>query len=244
LMGPHRRDLILPLRPGILHSTQFAYKLTPIPPQTLLSIIYCTCLLASLMLFPPLFYAMYNPSLLYIIFLLAHLMQDIPSSLLHMYKLPYFSLYIIHGPLKPSCASYTPFSLSINFFFSLFQKLNSLSNVAALPALLWWITLYLEYQSVCPFVRIGSTHPLSPQEVCLPIGTKGVGNTLLRVRDGGGGANSDDLERKPGTPSTLCYIPSFFLCTQASSLKSLVFVQGHTRTNKTDFLNFISVFKL
>jgi hypothetical protein len=52
--------------------------------------------------------------------------------------------------------------------------------------------LYLEYQSVCPLVRIGSLRP-SPASECVIPGTKGEGgNTRLRVRGWGGGANSDD----------------------------------------------------
>jgi hypothetical protein len=53
----------------------------------------------------------------------------------------------------------------------------------------WWgvslqrkgIILYLEYQSVCPFVRIGSQRPPSRKRVCPPLGTKGGGNTNFRV---------------------------------------------------------------
>ncbi len=48
--------------------------------------------------------------------------------------------------------------------------------------------LYLEYLSICPFVRIGS-----PQRVCLPTpwNQKGGGATLAYM-GGDGGANSDD----------------------------------------------------
>jgi hypothetical protein len=38
------------------------------------------------------------------------------------------------------------------------------------------IILYIEYQSVCPFVRIGSNPPPLPESDCaLPPGTKGGG---------------------------------------------------------------------
>ncbi len=41
--------------------------------------------------------------------------------------------------------------------------------------------LYLEYNSVCPLVRIGSPSPLSRKRVCPPRYQRG-GNTRLRVR--------------------------------------------------------------
>ncbi len=81
-------------------------------------------------------------------------------------------------------------------------------NLAALPALLWWITLYLDYQIVCPFVRIGSPHPLSPPGSVSPHWNQRGVNTRLRVRNGGGGSQFGRLERKPGTLctlSTLCF---------------------------------------
>ncbi len=55
------------------------------------------------------------------------------------------------------------------------------------------IILYLEYQSVCLFVRIGSPAP-SPPSDCFPPWNQrgGGGNTRLRLRGRGGGANSDD----------------------------------------------------
>ncbi len=64
--------------------------------------------------------------------------------------------------------------------------------------------LYIEYQSVCPFVRIGIPRPLSSQRVC-PKGGKG--NTRLLGRDGG--TNSDDW-RESLALFLLCayYLPS------------------------------------
>ena len=54
------------------------------------------------------------------------------------------------------------------------------------------IMICLEYQSVCPFVRIGSTCPLSRKRECPPsLGTKGGGATLA-CGWGGGGSHSDD----------------------------------------------------
>jgi hypothetical protein len=66
-------------------------------------------------------------------------------------------------------------------------------------------TVYLEYQSVCPIVRIGSPPPppcpLSRKRVCSPLGTKGGGGN--KGGEGAGGSQFERLERKPGTLSTL-----------------------------------------
>jgi hypothetical protein len=63
-----------------------------------------------------------------------------------------------------------------------------------------WIILYLEYQSVCPFIRIGSPSPLSPKRVCLPpLEPKG-GQHLL-AGEGAGGSRLGRLEKRPGTLS-------------------------------------------
>ncbi len=53
-----------------------------------------------------------------------------------------------------------------------------------------YIILYLEYQSVCPFVRIGSPSLFSRKRVCPPLGTKR-GATFACGR-GARGANLDD----------------------------------------------------
>jgi hypothetical protein len=53
------------------------------------------------------------------------------------------------------------------------------------------ILLYQEYQSVCPFVRIGSSCPLSRKRVCPQLETKGGGQHSL-LGEGAGGANSDE----------------------------------------------------
>ncbi len=55
----------------------------------------------------------------------------------------------------------------------------------------WGIILYLEYQSVFPFVRNGFPLPLSRKRVCPPRG----GNTRLRVRGpGGGGVGGEPIQ--------------------------------------------------
>ncbi len=69
---------------------------------------------------------------------------------------------------------------------------------------------YIEYQSVCPFVGIGSHHhPLTRKRVCIPPWTqRGRGATVqhsLRGEGVHGGHNS--LEGKPGTLYTLCRTP-------------------------------------
>jgi hypothetical protein len=56
------------------------------------------------------------------------------------------------------------------------------------------IILYLEYQSVCPFVRIGSLRPLSRKLQCPPLGTEGGERQHSLVVEGAGVegvANSD-----------------------------------------------------
>ncbi len=63
---------------------------------------------------------------------------------------------------------------------------------------------YLEYQSVCPFVRTGSPAPSPVSKYVPSVGTKGGGgmNTSWRVR--GRGSQFGLLERKPDTLSILC----------------------------------------
>jgi hypothetical protein len=53
--------------------------------------------------------------------------------------------------------------------------------------------LFLEYQSICPFVRIGSPRPLSRQRVCPPPQNQRVGGGQHSLAgEGAGGADSDD----------------------------------------------------
>jgi hypothetical protein len=64
--------------------------------------------------------------------------------------------------------------------------------------------LPIEYHSVCPLVRIGTTTFPLPQASVYPPQPKGRGHTRLRVR--GGGSNSDDW-RKSLALCLLCGIP-------------------------------------
>ncbi len=57
------------------------------------------------------------------------------------------------------------------------------------------IVLYLEYQSACPFVRIGSIRSISRKRVCPPPGAKG-GRATFASGWGGGGTQFGRLERK------------------------------------------------
>ncbi len=58
------------------------------------------------------------------------------------------------------------------------------------------IIVYLEYQSVCPIVGIGSPHPLLRNRECLPpwIQSKGGSNTLLQVRGWGDSIRTTGIE--------------------------------------------------
>jgi hypothetical protein len=80
------------------------------------------------------------------------------------------------------------------------------------------ITLYLEYQSVCAFVRIGSPRPLYPKRVCsslVPWNQKG-GRQHSLAGEGAGGAPFGRLERKPSTLYTLC-LPAIWLANKENS---------------------------
>ncbi len=65
------------------------------------------------------------------------------------------------------------------------------------------IIVYMEYQSVCPFVGIGSTHSLPRKRVISPLGPEGWSYTRFRVRVLG--TQFGRLGRKPGTLYTLWY---------------------------------------
>ncbi len=87
---------------------------------------------------------------------------------------------------------------------------RSLSLVSSLA----WIIVYLEYQSVCLFVGIGSPHPFPRKRVCLPPRTYGGGdNTRWRVREWG------DPMRTTGQKADTLYS----LCSLVTFLKSFVF---------------------
>ncbi len=66
------------------------------------------------------------------------------------------------------------------------------------------IIVYLEYQSVCPIVGIGTPPPSSESERVSPLGSKGGSNTLLQVM-GWGELNSDDWILHAGGPSSVNY---------------------------------------
>ncbi len=76
------------------------------------------------------------------------------------------------------------------------------------------------YQSVCPFVRIGSPRPLSRKRVCPSHGTIGRGgsNTSLGVRERG--SQFGRLESKPGTLvyTLWLHVCDFYLFTVFSSV--------------------------
>ncbi len=60
--------------------------------------------------------------------------------------------------------------------------------------------VYIEYQSVCPFVGTGSPPPLTRKRVCLPhLDPKGGGATLPCEVAGEGGIQFEQMERKPGS---------------------------------------------
>ena len=59
------------------------------------------------------------------------------------------------------------------------------------------VIVYLEYQSVCPIVGIGSPHPFSESERVSPLGSKGGEEHLFQVR--GWGTQFGRLDRRPGT---------------------------------------------
>ncbi len=77
------------------------------------------------------------------------------------------------------------------------------------------IIVYTEYQSFCPFLGIGSPHPLTRKRVCLhaPLDPKGGGATLPCGR----GAQFRRLERKPGTLYTLYWTRSSRCAVKTSS---------------------------
>jgi hypothetical protein len=67
------------------------------------------------------------------------------------------------------------------------------------------IILYLEYQSVCPFVRSGSPRPRLPQESVSPPWNQRGKDSLAGEGGGGSQFQFGRLERKPGTLSFLLF---------------------------------------
>jgi hypothetical protein len=80
----------------------------------------------------------------------------------------------------------------------------SQSPVSGLICIVLWrrgIILYIEYQSVCPCVGIGSPHLLHRKRVCHPLGPKGWGSNS-------GGPNSEDWTESPAL-FILCVLCGF-----------------------------------
>jgi hypothetical protein len=73
---------------------------------------------------------------------------------------------------------------------------------------LYSIIVYIEYQSVCPFVKMGAPTP-SPTRNCVspPAWTQRGRATLTTVVGEGvqWGTQFERMERKPGTLYTLCF---------------------------------------
>jgi hypothetical protein len=64
------------------------------------------------------------------------------------------------------------------------------------------VHIYLEYHSICHLVRIGTPPASSPARECVPPGTKGGGDTRMRVRGWVEVPQFRRLEKKPRTLST------------------------------------------
>ncbi len=71
------------------------------------------------------------------------------------------------------------------------------------------IILYLEYHSVCPFVRIGSAHPPPASECVPPFNLRGGQHSP--AGEGMGGPNSDDWRES----LALCLLYDFSCCSNA-----------------------------
>ncbi len=57
------------------------------------------------------------------------------------------------------------------------------------------VHICIEYHSVCPLVRIGTSPPPLPQASVSPLESKRVGDTLTCRCGGGGGTDSDDWRK-------------------------------------------------
>ncbi len=69
--------------------------------------------------------------------------------------------------------------------------------------------VYIEYQSVCPFVGIESPNSIPRKRVWLPPGPKGGGGTSSLAGEGVGGLNSDDWTES----LALCLLCGLYKCT-------------------------------
>ncbi len=86
-----------------------------------------------------------------------------------------------------------------------------MNNVSRKPCI---IEIYIVYQSVCPFVEIGSPQPLPFKWVCLLPWTQ-MGGATLTFGWGCEGTQFGRLGRKPGTLYTWC--PAYFSLRKRSS---------------------------
>ncbi len=88
--------------------------------------------------------------------------------------------------------------------FSTPSPFPPLSPSPLLPLTPRGIIVYIEYQSVCPFVGIGYPHPLTRKRVCLPPWTQRGEKQHSLACGVGGGTQFWRLYRKPCTLYTLC----------------------------------------
>ncbi len=65
------------------------------------------------------------------------------------------------------------------------------------------IIVYIEYQSVCPFVGIGSSHPLPCKRLCLHPWTQGGEEQHSLAGEGVGGPYCDDDDWKESVATLL-----------------------------------------
>jgi hypothetical protein len=107
-------------------------------------------------------------------------------------------------PLFPLTITSTPLSKCLFSFCSryIYKKHANASKGEGVDRR--GIIVYLEYQSVCPVVDIGSSHPLPASECVSPFGPK-EGATLSC---GLGGTQFGRLDRKPCTLNTLWAEPN------------------------------------
>jgi hypothetical protein len=93
--------------------------------------------------------------------------------------------------------------------------------------------LYLEYQSVCPFVRIGSPSPFPASECAPRPGIKGGGGgQILACGWGGWGKQFKRLERKLGT---LCTLASLHIGLVQYTRSSNINISGKVFHTSFDF---------
>jgi hypothetical protein len=101
------------------------------------------------------------------------------------------------------------------------------------------IILYLEYQSVCPPVRIGSANPRFRKLVCLP--RNGGGGQHSPAGEGMGGHNSDDWRESLALCLLWddCYFMVLVRCIEKNALcrnKSAIFQKCFCYSIKISFI--------